>query len=94
MYIEFGLPTGAGGMAAAYTASGIKNQLAIWSKRYGIEFLAVKSVRYTLRVTFADPKYYDFFALTWNPQTDHQLKSYIIKYRFVEPMQPPKSVDN
>lgn len=94
MYIEFGLPSGAGGMAAAYTASAIKNHLTVWSQKYNIEFLAIKSVRYTLRVTFADPKYYEFFALTWDPQTDHQLKSYIIKYRFVEPMQSPESIDN
>ena len=40
-----------------------------------------------------DPKYYDFFALTWDPQTNNQLRSWIIKYRFVEPMDPPKSIE-
>ena len=93
MYIEFSLPSGAGGMAAAYTASAIKNHLKIWSDRYYVEILAIKSVRYTLKVTFKDPKYYDFFALTWDPQTNNQLRSWIIKYRFVEPMDPPKSIE-
>ena len=94
MYIEFSLPSGAGGMAAAYTASAIKNHLAAWSEKYDVEILAIKAVRYGLRVTFKDPKYYDFFALTWDPQTNNQLKSWIIKYKFVEPMDPPKSVDD
>ena len=66
MYIEFSLPSGAGGMAAAYTASAIKNHLAAWSEKYDVEILAIKAVRYGLRVTFKDPKYYDFFALTWD----------------------------
>lgn len=95
MYIEFSLPSGAGGMAAVYTASGIKKHLAIWSTKYNIDFLAIKAVKYTLRVTFVDPKYYDFFALTWDPQISdtYQLRNYIKKFRFVEPMSPPKSFD-
>lgn len=93
MYIEFILPTGAGGMAAAYTAAAIKRYLNLWSCNYDIEFLAIKTVKYTLKVTFADPTHYDFFALTWNPQTDHSLKNYIKKFKFVEPMDMSKSID-
>ena len=93
MYIEFSLPSGAGGMAAAYTANAIQTNLKKWSEKYDVEILAIKSVRYTLKVTFKDPKYYDFFALTWDPQTNNQLRSWIIKYRFVEPMDPPKSIE-
>lgn len=93
MYIEFSLPSGAGGMAAAYTASAIKTHLKAWSDKYDVEILAIKAVRYGLRVTLKEPQYYDFFALTWDPQTSNNLKSWIIKYKFVEPMDPPKPLD-
>lgn len=93
MYIEFSLPSGAAGMAAAYTASAIKSHLNLWSVKYNIEFLAIKTVKYTLKVTFADPTHYDFFALTWNPETQHTLRNYIKNFKFVETMSPPKSID-
>ena len=92
MYIEFSLPSGAGGMAAAYIAQQIRRHLADWSERYQIEFTGVKTVKYTLRATFRDPKYYNFFALTWDPDANQiGLKSYIKNFRLVEPMDPPKT---
>jgi hypothetical protein len=93
MYIEFSLPSGAGGMAAGYTAAAIKKDLEIWSKKYDIEFLAIKTVKYTLRVTFADPTHYNFFALTWDQSATKNFVGNWKKFRFVEPMSPPKSID-
>lgn len=95
MYIEFSLPSGAGGMAAAYTIQNIRRHLNEWSAKYDVEFLSIKPVKYTVRVTFADQKYYDFFALTWNPDCANlSMSSYIKNFRFVEPMAPPKSIDS
>lgn len=84
MYIEFDLPTGAGGMAAQYTNSVLTRNLLEWSQRYDIPYNK-KIHKYKVRVTFDDDRYYEFFALTWNPKAEN-LSSYITNYRFVEPM--------
>lgn len=84
MYIEFQLPTGAGGMAAQYTNSVLNRNLHEWSDRYSIPYNK-KLHKWTVRVTFDDDKYYDFFALTWQPKSENML-SYLTNYRFVEPM--------
>ena len=106
MYIEFSLPSGAHGMAAAYTLQQIRQHLNDWSAKYNVEFLSIKTVKYTVRVTFADQKYYDFFALTWNPVLTNlsknsyrnsvmtSMSSYIKNFRLVEPMTLPKSIDS
>jgi len=86
MYIEFRLPTGAGGIAAQYTNGIISQNLKEWSQRYDIPYTK-KIYKYTVRVTFDDEKFYDFFALTWQPKSD-QFSSYLTNYRFVEPMNP------
>lgn len=84
MYLEFRLPTGAGGLAAQHTYGALSRNLEKWSTRYNIPH--VKKVhKYTVRVTFEDDKFYDFFALTWQP-TASQMLSYLIDYRLIEPM--------
>lgn len=84
MYIEFQLPTGAGGMSAQYANSVINRNLNEWSERYQIEYQS-KVHKWTVRVTFTDEKMYEFFALTWQPKARH-LVDYIANYRFIEPM--------
>ena len=84
MYIEFSLPTGAGGMAAQYVNSVLSRNLQDWGNQYGISYNK-KIHKWTVRVTFDDDKLYDFFALTWRPKSDNMI-SYLTEYRFVEPM--------
>ena len=66
MYIEFHLPNGAGGMAAAHANSIITKHLHEWSDRYNIPY-NTKLHKYHRRVTFDDDAHYAFFAMTWNP---------------------------
>ena len=84
MYIEFRLPTGAGGMAAQHVNSILNKELHTWSDQYNIPY-NTKSVKYTKRITFDDEKNYAFFSLTWNPKNT-QFKSYLLDYRLIEPM--------
>lgn len=84
MYIQFRLPTGAGGLAAGTTANNLKRHLETWSDRYGIP-MRTKAVKYTLRVTFNDDAHYQFFALTWNPPRDHAFSSFLTNYVFIDP---------
>lgn len=84
MYIEFALPSGAGGQAAAYVNSLLNQELHAWSDQYGIPY-NTKIHKYTKRVTFDDEETYSFFALTWNP-TNKKFRSNLLKFRLVEPM--------
>jgi hypothetical protein len=65
MYIEFHLPSGAGGQAAGHNLAHIKRELRAWSQRYQIPYTE-KTVKYTHRVCFNSPDEYTFFALTWD----------------------------
>ena len=80
MYIEFRLPTGAGGMAAAHCTALIKRNVAAWAVKHNIEY-KTKVVKYTLRLSFNSVDDYTFFQLSWNP--DH---SWALNYTLVEPM--------
>lgn len=84
MYLEFQLPTGAGGMAAQYTNSVLTRNLNAWSEQYDIAYIK-KIHKYTVRVTFETDKHYSFFAMTWRPQSDKML-TYLTNYRLIEPM--------
>lgn len=84
MYIEFQLPTGAGGMAAQYTNSILNRNLHAWSDRYGIAYNK-KIHKHTVRITFDNDQHYSVFAMTWNPVSDRML-TYLINYRILEPM--------
>ena len=65
MYIEFTLPTGAAGQAAAHSNMVINNALREWSNKYDIPY-STKIVKYTKRVTFNNDEHYSLFAMTWN----------------------------
>lgn len=83
MYIEFSLPNGSAGQAAAHSLIVIRKQLVEWSIQHNIPYNE-KLSKYILKVTFEDPNHYTFFGLTWEP------RSYAAKrYRLVEPMDPP-----
>ena len=78
MYIEFSLPTGAGGMAAQHANHIINRALHAWSDRYDIPY-NTKTVKYFKRITFNDDATYAFFAMTWNPdQTFYALSRWRI----------------
>ena len=81
MFIEFRLPSGAGGMAAGMFLGAIKRAVKQWSEKYNIAFTD-KTVRYTYRVCFEHDKYYSFFATTFVPPSDQAHWQYkIIKDR-------------
>jgi hypothetical protein len=66
MYIEFALPGGSGGMAAAMASQKLDQAIKAWASRYEIEY-RTKNVKYKKRVTFDDERCYEFFLLTWQP---------------------------
>lgn len=84
MYIEFQLPTGAGGIAAQYTLSLLTRNLNAWRNRYNISYTR-KIHKYTVRVTFDNDETYSFFVMTWNPSGEKMLH-YLVNYRLIEPM--------
>lgn len=84
MYIEFRLPTGAGGMAAQYTNSVLNRNLHAWSDQYNIPYNK-KIHKWTVRITFDNDQHYTLFAMTWNPKSENML-SYLTDYRLIEPM--------
>ena len=84
MYIEFTLPTGAGGQAAAYVNGLLNRELHAWSDQYGIPY-NTKTVKYTKRITFDQEETYSFFAMTWNPK-EEKFKNHLLNYRLIEPM--------
>lgn len=84
MYIEFTLPTGAGGQVAAYVNSLLNKELHIWADKYNIPY-HTKIHKYTKRVTFDADETYSFFALTWSP-ISKDFRSYLLEYRLIEPM--------
>jgi hypothetical protein len=66
MYIEFSLPQGAAGQAAAHANRIITLALHDWSDKYNIPY-NTKLHKYMRRVTFDDDAHYSLFAMTWNP---------------------------
>ena len=72
MYIEFTLPKGSAGQAAAYANRAITNALHQWSDRYNIPYNS-KIHKFTKRVTFDCDDYYTLFSLTWNTKNEHFL---------------------
>lgn len=90
MYIEFTLASGAAGMAAQHSLHIIKKDLSTWAKKYDINYTS-KIVKYTFRVFLPLPEQYSLFALTWNDTKSNTYAS--SRWRLVEPMDPPKSID-
>ena len=89
MYLEFRLPTGAGGMAAQYTYGALRRNIREWANRYQVEKYQEKVVKYTVRLTFDDESLYSLFAMTWSP-TAEQMLSYLKNYKLIEPMARPE----
>lgn len=65
MYIEFSLPKGSAGRAAAEANREITYALHRWSDKYYIPYNS-KIHKFTKRVTFDDDASYSLFAMTWN----------------------------
>lgn len=68
MYLEFRLPSGAGGMAAGYTKAAISKELKQICEQYNIEFEDRVTKAYRYRVSFKQPQDYTLFALVWQPK--------------------------
>jgi len=68
MYIEFRLPTGAGGMAAGVALNHIRIDIDDWVRRFEIQNYKTKLHKYTYRLCLSSDRDYTQFALTWDPQ--------------------------
>lgn len=66
MYIEFQLPNGSAGQAAAHALLRIRKDLVTWNENYGISYTE-KTVKLTHRVCFNSPEEYTLFLTSWNP---------------------------
>ena len=66
MYIEFQLPNGSAGQAAAHALLCIRRDLVLWNKKYEIQYTE-KTVKFTHRVCFNSPEEYTLFLTSWNP---------------------------
>lgn len=70
--IEFGLPTGSGGLAAGYHSQSIRRNLRAWAEQYKVN-ITIESqqhdYRHWLQVTFEHDENLTLFALTWNHKT-------------------------
>jgi hypothetical protein len=67
MYIEFRLPSGAGGAAAGTALAQINIDIDRWVKKYDIKSYRTKIHKYTYRLSLSNDKVYTHFALTWDP---------------------------
>ena len=70
MYIEFQLPSGAGGQTASYALNMVQKKLSAWAVKYNIKYRQ-KIIKYTLRVTFDSDQSYTLFAMTWVTDPKH-----------------------
>ena len=70
--IEFGLPNGASGQAAAHSSGYLRKRLAQWATQYNVELdysTAQHDYRFWLRVTFSKQADLTLFALSWEEKT-------------------------
>ena len=81
MYLEWQLPRGSGGMAAQYVSSILKKELQAWYVRYKLPY-RLKTIKYTIRLTFDDDVHYTAFAATWQPK-NQQYKDWL-RYRVID----------
>ena len=68
MYIEFHLPTGAGGAAVGYALTHINIDIDDWVRANNIKQWKCKLHKYTYRLCLSSDIDYTHFALTWNPK--------------------------
>lgn len=78
MYIEFRLPTGAGGMAAGHALALIKKDIEAWAQKYNIKY-KTKLHKYTYRLSLSNDKEYTQFAVTWEPHS-HASRNFEFRY--------------
>lgn len=90
MYIEFSLPNGSAGQAAAHANHIINKHLHEWSDKYQIPY-NVKNVKYFKRITFDDDAHYSLFAMTWNPDRRYYVLS---KWRIVSDLNNKSSFED
>ena len=74
MYIEFRLPSGAGGMAAGYIKMAINIAIIQICRQHNITVAEQVTQPYRFRVSFRHPQDYTLFALVW------QVKNSNFKY--------------
>ena len=89
MYIEFSLPNGSAGQAAAHTNRQIIKALHEWSDRYNIPY-NTKLHKYIRRVSFDDDAHYSLFAMTWNPEN----KRFLSRWRIVSDLNNKSSFED
>ena len=68
MYIEFRLPSGAGGAAAGTALTHINIDIDDWVRAHNIKTHKTKLHKYTYRLCLSGDQAYTHFALTWNPK--------------------------
>ena len=67
MYIEFRLPTAAGGIAVGVALNHINIDIDNWVRQFEIQNHKTKLHKYTYRLCLASEQDYTQFAITWNP---------------------------
>lgn len=77
MYLEFRLPSGAGGAAAGFALQMLRQKLQKWSKQHNISYTS-KVHKYTYRISFDDDAHYTFFMSSWNNEDNIWYKPKII----------------
>ena len=65
MYIEFKLPSGAGGMAAYHASHHIRKRVKAWADTHNVTITSVHS-GYRMTFMFGRESDYTLFALSWN----------------------------
>jgi hypothetical protein len=76
MYVEFPLPNGSAGQAAAHTLLLIRKGVVDWAIKHSVAYTE-KTIKYTHRVCFADDSMCNFFALSYDGMG---------KFRIVDPL--------
>lgn len=64
MYIEFKLPTGAGGMAALHASRHIRARVQAWADWHNVKITSIHS-GYRMTFMFEHDHDYTVFALSW-----------------------------
>ena len=68
MYVEFRLPSGAGGIAAGHAAHMIRREIEAWAEKYNIPY-KTKIHKYTLRLCLESDAAYTHFQLSWDSKS-------------------------
>jgi|694.fasta_scaffold88491_4 hypothetical protein len=66
MYLEWKIPSGAGGATATLFCGILRDAIELWSTKWGIPY-RTKIHKYTFRCTLGPDQNYDWFNLTWDP---------------------------